>query len=220
MLSACDRTPQAQKNPRRRTPPATQVATTPPPEPTSRPASAPAANEALASYLYFQYPTDANGASVDPVSGASVDLGSNPWGVVRQFPPARLRLNVKGDDGASAMLFSDDPKEAISKNWAGDRYYFQMDLPYVQGLQQLDGARFGYQMSPNEQEESPNGVFLKGDRYHLEPANAVIRFDGAPPHVTVQVWGQFLQYDSTDPKSPPVVVTVQGVLMPKVEAKD
>ena len=227
VLAACDRSTQVQKT---HTAPApegapipAQVAVNPPTAPTTRPDTAPAPDapaDALASYLYFQYPTDASGQSSDPVTGSPVDLAAHPWGVARQFPPARLRLHGKGDEGVSAMLFSDDPKEAINKNYTGDSYYFLVKLPQVAGVQQIDGARFWFQTSPHDREDSPNGIFLRGDRYRLEPTNAIIHFEGTPPHATVHVRGHFLQADNSNPKIPAVPVFVQGVLVPRVEAKD
>lgn len=182
--------------------------------PTTAPAvaSAPPADEQIASYLYFQYPQGGN-----PAEGGG-DADANQAGTPRQFAPAKLRL-TRRDGEVSALLCTDDPKAAINKDWAGDRYYFMVPLP-VDELAKVDGTEWWYQTSPGENEETPNGVYLKGDRYHLEPANAIIRFEGQPPHMTVRIAGQFLQYDSADASARPKPVIVRGILLPKVETKE
>ena len=181
-----------------------------PPLPATRPTTVPAAVAKAGSVLSFQFP-DTGGEPVDPTGGA--------W-IVRQFPAARLRLADNGDGRVSAMLFSDDPKEAINSNWAGDRYYFEMRVR-ANGVQNLDGAQWWHQHSPSEQEDASDGVFLKGDRYHLEPLNVVVQFDGRPgKDLRVRISGQFLQHDTTDPTVKPRLVMVQGLLEPKVETKN
>jgi hypothetical protein len=213
---ACDRHPQAQKAGGRRSgrAPTTQVAAKAPTLPTTKPAVP--APEQFASFLYFEYP-QANGAA-EPAAD-SAEGYRDGWGQAKKFPPARLRLRTNGDEPVSALLFSDDPKEAINKDWQGDRYYFQLTLPETTDLHKMDGAQWWYQAS-SERDETPNGVFLKGDRYRLEPTNVRIQFDGTPPHMTVRIAGDFLQYDTTNDKLPPKPVVVRGVLMPRVEAKE
>ena len=176
--------------------------------PATRPADE-AAARADASYLYFSYPGRVT-ATGQPIENIPV-----------RFPGARLHLTAKEGEPVRAMLFSDDPKEAISRDWAGDRYYFDVKLN-TDSLEQVDGARWVKTSSAaaEDRDESGNGVFLKGDRVQLDPANVIVIVDGKLPQVQVTVSGEFLQYDANSPASPPQRVVVQGVLMPRVVTKD
>lgn len=219
--AACDRDPVSQGGRHGRGQPTTQVAGNPPELPRTRPSSQPAgaAEPRLASFLYFQDPQP------QPPDGQGDDAANtaNTWGTPRQFPPARLRLRGGGDEPVTAMLFADDPpsKGGIDKDWVGDRYYFEMKVPAAD-VMRLDGIQWGFQVpsAQADREESPNGIYLQGDRYHLEPANVLVRFEGRAPNMTVWIGGYFLQYDSQDPGGPPKQVLVRGVLVPKVDTKD
>jgi hypothetical protein len=173
------------------------------------------------SFLYLRYPENAEMPETVKANAAK----ASDWGIPCAFPQARLRLVSHGDEPVSAMLFSDDPKEAINKDWAGDRYYFQMPLQQITDLSHLDGAEWGVMASTSaaDREETGNGLFLHGDRYHLEPINIDVHFDGTPGKpggVQIRMAGQFLQYDSMNPSAQPTTVTVVGILMPRVETKD
>lgn len=201
---------------RRHAPPPTQPAVKPPTRP-ARGALAQSPQPAVSAYMKVYY-----AKSATPAEGlATVESDDTLEGTL-QFPPARLRLTIKADEPAMGMLFSDDPKEAIDKGWTGDRFYFQLPLQHVSDLAQLDGAEWGCvsNLSAADREETSNGIFLRGDRYHLEPVNANIHFDGKAPHVQVTIAGQFLQYDSANPTAPPTPVYVNGLLAPRVESKD
>jgi hypothetical protein len=137
-----------------------------------------------------------------------------------QFPPARLHISGKVDEPVTALLFSDDPKEAINKDWAGDRYYFSMPLAQLAGDdRQLDGVEWPFIASTSDKEETGNGIFLHGDQFHLEPVQARVRFEGMAPHLLVRLAGEFLQYDTSNPNAPPKRCLVTGVLAPLVENK-
>jgi hypothetical protein len=233
-VGGCDRGPQASTggNHHRAARPATTQPTTKPELPTGL-AHAPArpgittgakpdkpAGDVNA-FLYFEYADDQNpaDAGTDVLQAAK---SANGWGKVAQFPPARLRLVAKGDEPITALLFSDDPKEAINKDWTGDRFYLQFPLQHVSDVQKVDGAEWWFQASASEREETPNGIFMKGDRYHFEPFNVRVRLEGKPATggLSVQIAGQFFQYDTTDANKPPRLVNVRGILLPKVEIRD
>lgn len=166
------------------------------------------------SYLYIKY-------LPEPNSTEDADTGpSNAFGVAHQFGPARLHVSGKPDEPGTALLFSDDPKEAINKDWVGDRYYFSMALQQPLGEdKQLDGQEWRWTASLADKEETGNGIFLHGDQYHLEPVQALVHFEGLAPHLLVKIAGEFLQYDTTNPNAPPKRCQVTGVLAPKVENK-
>lgn len=178
----------------------------------------PAATVAAAqqpSYLYIKYLPDDSKAADD-----SDAPRANDFGTPVQFPPARLHVSSKADEPPSVLLFSDDPKEAINKDWAGDRYYFSMAFQQPIGDdRQLDGVDWPFTASSSEKEETGNGIFLHGDQYHLEPVQAIVHFEGVAPHMLVKVAGQFLQYDTANPNAPPKRCAVTGVLAPLVENK-
>jgi len=167
------------------------------------------------SFLYIKYLPD------NPNAADQADAPRpNDFGTATQFPPARLRVSGKADEQVTALLFSDDPKEAIDKDWAGDRYYFSMTLQQPVGEDKnLDGLDWFFIASPSEKEETGNGIFLHGDQFHLEPVQARVHFDGQAPHLLVRIVGEFLQYDTTNPNAPPKRCQVTGVLAPRVENK-
>jgi hypothetical protein len=227
----CDRTPQASTGTHQRpTHPAATQPTTKPELPTNTARATPGATGTkpdkaaadLSAYLYFEYADNQNPADGAPDLLQSAKAAANGWGAPRQFPPARLRLVGKADEPVTALLFSDDPKEAINKDWAGDRFYLQFPLQRVSDAHKLDGAEWWFQASASEHEETPNGIFMKGDRFHFEPFNVRVRLEGKPATgaMSVQIAGQFFQYDTANPNTPPRLVNVRGILLPKVEIRD
>lgn len=176
------------------------------------------------SYLYIKYLPDAPESAGGAADGA-VSPG-NDLGTPHPFPAARLRVSSKGDrgdDAIAAMLFSDDPKEAMDKNWTGDRYYFSINFQQLPGFKRLedrlDGAQWVYTASETEHEENGNGIFLHGDQIHLEPISMWVQIEGKAPNLLVKLGGMFLQYDTADPDAKPKRCQVQGILAPRVEIK-
>jgi hypothetical protein len=208
---ACDRDSTASNGPNKRNRPAPSTQPAEKPSVPIQSVAAPVPPQGVTAYLYFQYPQGGN-----PLETGSEDAASpNPLGLPHAFPPARLRLTQR-DDGVTGLLFTDDPKEAaLSKDWAGDRFYFQFPLQ-ASDLAAVNGAEWWHQASAAEREESPNGVYLRGDRYHLEATNVLIRIDGQVPNMMVRIRGDFMQYDTMDAHAKPV----PGVLLPRVETKD
>jgi hypothetical protein len=194
------------------------VATAPPPVSTTQPAVDPALPQQ--SYLFFQYPNGEGQDALGIASAAGADENANAtqWGLPKPFPQARLMLTDKKDGPVTARLFSDDPEEALSQKWSGDRYYLEMRLQAA-SVAHLDGERWGVTASAGEIPETTNGIYLKGDRYHLVPVDVVVTFEGQAPNIKVRLDGHFLQTDSTDPVASAKRVFVQGVLMPRVETK-
>jgi len=88
-------------------------------------------------------------------------------------------------------------------------------------VQKVDGAEWWFQASASEREETPNGIFMKGDRFHFEPFNVRVRLEGKPSAgISVFIGGQFFQYETANPNTPPRLVNVRGFLLPKVEIRD
>jgi len=86
--------------------------------------------------------------------------------VLVEFPEAKLLVRKEGDK-LSACLVSNDPPEVLSPNYQGNRYYFEMTLDAVDDIKNLADAEFRYKAPTAESQDTPNGIFLDGDRQHL-----------------------------------------------------
>jgi hypothetical protein len=111
-----------------------------------------------------------------------------------EFPPAKLVLQER-DGKLAALLFSDDPRDAINRNWAGNSFYFDMDLG-IATPDDLASADWEVQSSaaPDEHDESANGLYLRGDKVHLQPTAVRVLFEpvpDAPDEVVVILSGIF-----------------------------
>jgi hypothetical protein len=137
---------------------------------------------------------------------------------VTQFPPARLRL-TRTPEGVTALLFSDDPKNATSAEYKGNSFYFDLPLQ-VADPADIRQATYAYKSDDSEPSESPNGIFLKGTRYHLQPQDVAIRFDGEGKKVMAQIAGRFLVVRTAGETMPGQVAAVQGTLYTTVETED
>jgi hypothetical protein len=139
-------------------------------------------------------------------------------GRITKFPSARLRL-TKTDDGVRALLFSDDPKEAISASYGGNSFYFDVPLKIAEPAE-IAEADYSYRApSSDSEEDSPNGIFLNGMRVHLQPQDIVITFDGDSPKVMAHVAGRFLVVNTTAQSAPGQFVPVTGTLFMTAEVK-
>ena len=139
-------------------------------------------------------------------------------GRVTEFPPARLRLS-KSDEGVTALLFSDDPKTATSAGYKGNSFYFDLPLKVSQPVEVV-GAAYGYRAEDSEPADTPNGIFLNGTRYHLQPQDVAIRFDGEGKKVMAQITGRFLVVRTTGENVPGQLAAVQGTLYTTAEVED
>jgi hypothetical protein len=155
---------------RQSTPPATRVAVVKPPVLTTQPAAVAAATQA-----------------VKKTSTMSVN------GVWVEFPEAKLIVRKEGDK-LSAFLVSNDPPEVINPNYQGNRYYFELKLDAIDDVKNLSVAEFRYKAASAEPQETPNGIFLDGDRQHLQPYDIQVVFDKEGDHLIADIRGQFLYF--------------------------
>ena len=117
-------------------------------------------------------------------------------GVVVLFPEAKLTLRREGDK-VSAFLVSNDPPEVIQPTYQGNRYYFEMTLDSIDDVKDIGSADFRYKASsasPDEKLETQNGIFLDGDRQHLQPYDIQVTFDRDGDQVIANIQGQFIYY--------------------------
>jgi hypothetical protein len=126
-----------------------------------------------------------------------------------EFPPAKLRVKDRGDTLA-AMLYSDDPQSALGDGkYAGNGFYFDMTLD-VTDAKDLGSARWNFKAPSSEHMETVSGIFLEGRKYHLQPFDVTVEFDGNTSPVTVTLRGQFLMFDPQDETLPPRIVPAGG----------
>ncbi|HEY7088881.1 MAG TPA: hypothetical protein VH518_12380, partial [Tepidisphaeraceae bacterium] len=180
-------------------------------------------------------PTTSSTAPAQPVAAAPASSGPKAAATTQSFPPAliwidkqpfefpsaRLVLRNKNDQ-VLALLFSDDPPNAIEDSYRGNSYYLEMaGLEIPPETSSLAGASWTYKAPNSEREESVAGIFLEGRRRQLQPFDVRVSFDGAVSPVTVRINGTFLMFDSDnlDEKAPGKLVDVHAELMAEVRTK-
>ena len=140
-------------------------------------------------------------------------------GKLYSFPSPRLRV-VKAGNKVLATLYTNDPKAAINDDYKGNRYYLLLHLDDIHEPQQVYTSVWQFKARSREYVDSNSGIFLEGDKYQLEPFDATARFIGDMLMVRVELQGEFLQFDQTDPAVQPRSVFVKGFLLAPVEYKD
>jgi hypothetical protein len=130
-----------------------------------------------------------------------------------EFPPARLWLKRTGSH-VRARLLSDDPPEALERDWKGDSFFFEMDmeLPLVDGeaeaeidgevtAEELASAEWIFRNESSERVDTRSGIFL-GGHTHLQPISVSVLFDPLPDGRTVMVTlvGVFADFDQSRPE--------------------
>lgn len=139
-------------------------------------------------------------------------------GRVMEFPPARLRL-TKTDEGVTALLYTDDPPGANRPGYTGNAFFFEFPLRLADP-EQIVGEEYWYKSDDSAPSESPNGVFLEGMRYHLQPQDLVIKFDGEGRKVMAQVAGRFLVVRTREQGPAGQHTGVQGTLYTTAEVRE
>jgi hypothetical protein len=173
----------------------------------------PAAVEANAQTASASQPASRPAQTQPAVAYLTID------GQIMQFPSARLRL-TRTDEGVRALLFSNDPKEAIAADYQGNSFYFDVPLK-IADPKDIADAEYAYKAPTSETEEdSPNGIFVHGMRTHLQPQDIAITFDGESPNVMARVAGRFLVVHTTgDAAAPGQFASVTGTLFVTPEVK-
>lgn len=136
-----------------------------------------------------------------------------------RFPQARLRVS-KSNGHVIARLYSNDPKAAINDDYQGNSYDLVMHLDDIREPQQVYLSQWQFSARSREYVETPYGIFLDGIRHQLQPINVTAKFLGDMTMVRIDLDGQFLQFDSSDPNQPGKPVQVRGSLLAAVEYKD
>lgn len=108
------------------------------------------------------------------------------------FPPARLRLEPR-DGHVWARLFSEQPPPDVREPFVHNSYYFDMRLD-VEDVEQVPSAVWSYKALSHERADSPNGIFLRDLRDHLQPDDVQIEFTKEGDELIVHIVGRFLPF--------------------------
>ena len=114
-------------------------------------------------------------------------------GVWVDFNQAKLVLR-REENRVHAFLSSDDGPEVLKPDYQGNRYYFEMALDTLDDAKDLTLAEYRYKAGSAEPADSPNGIFIDGDRQHLQPYDIEVTFDRDGEKIVAQIRGQFLYF--------------------------
>ena len=132
------------------------------------------------------------------------------------FPGARLQI-TRRDEKNVAVLFSNDPPEAIRPNYTGNSYYLEMPIEVEPA--ELVSDEWVYKAPNSEQTDTPNGIFLDGMRVHLQPMDVRVSFEGDLSGMTVMMQGFFLAFrnDERDTAGEMITVSAKLPVVPEVK---
>ncbi|HSI32537.1 MAG: hypothetical protein ACAI43_14675 [Phycisphaerae bacterium] len=153
-------------------------------------------------------------ASAVPVKKSSYMNIRGDW---FEFPEAKLILRKEGDH-VVAFLTSNDPPDVLSPAYRGNRYYFELRMETVDDPKDLAQAEFRYKAGSAEPADTPNGIFLSGDRDHLLPYDIQVVFDrDENGRLIADIRGQFLFFEKK--KVVGEMIPVMATLAAKGEVK-
>jgi hypothetical protein len=137
---------------------------------------------------------------------------------VTAFPPARLRLDSDGQN-VIALLYSDDPREALKSNYTGNSFYLRMVLD-VTDPSKLAEATWNYTApsSGDREADSPYGVFLGGRKIALQPFQVAARFKVEGDATRALIVGKFQVLDDTPGRGPAEILPVSAELLVRIDA--
>ncbi len=157
-------------------------------------------------------------ATTAPTTGPTTALSASVMlvnGQTFEFPRARLRSASRAQ---TLMLFTDDPKQAISDNYHLNSYYFDLKIDGGAIDQLKAGTAIHFKASSmTERVDTMHGIFLDGGRSHLQPFDVYVALQETGDVVTARVWGQFLLFNTRDTTAPPQMVMVNGILSAPLE---
>ncbi|HET6247786.1 MAG TPA: hypothetical protein VFE47_08820 [Tepidisphaeraceae bacterium] len=157
--------------------------------------------------------TPATKPAEPPHSSLNLSDSRSPQPLAFNFPPARLHIDR---ETKTAVLYSDDPKNAIESNYAGNSYYMVIKLG-DDFADQLGGYQWHYRAISDEHEDSTNGIFLEGQRYYLQPTDMTVTFTGNAPVMTVMLSGTFSEFDMAHNSREGMTVHVNGIVSAVVD---
>ena len=134
-----------------------------------------------------------------------------------KFPAARLVVQ-QTDPELSLLLFSDEPRATLAKDYAGNRYHLELNLA-VPDLNTFTSAEYTQKAPSMAVVESPFGIFIDGDKRQLQPHDIRVLVLKQGEDVTLHLQGQFLSFDPRNDREPPVLTRVDGVLVTRLEKR-
>jgi len=134
-----------------------------------------------------------------------------------EFPPARLSLQVR-DGKVTALLFSDDPRDAINRDYLGHSYYLPMTLD-IGSVDELPDAVWSCRVSAADQSDSNAGIFLEGDRVQLVPTDVQVSFEPLDDRETVVILRGGFRWKDDDRTAPLRIVSVSARLAAEVKVR-
>lgn len=128
-----------------------------------------------------------------------------------EFPEAKLIVR-KQDDQVYAFLCSKDPPEVLSPKYRGNRFYFELKLDTIDDPRNIEVAEYRWRAPSAEPMDTPNGIFVNGDRDHLQPYDILVVFDREGDQLVAQIRGQFLLFAKGQQVGQviPVMATIQA----------
>ena len=157
-------------------------------------------------------------AATEPAATQPTSSLMNINGHLTTFPPARMRLESDGQH-VVALLYSDDPREAIKSNYTGNSFYLRMVLD-IEDDAQIASATWKYAApsAGDREADSPYGIFLGGRKIALQPFKAGARFKSDGDTLTTLLHGHFQVLDDTPGRGPAQVLEVAAELPVSVDA--
>jgi hypothetical protein len=137
---------------------------------------------------------------------SSITIDQNPV----EFPPAILRIR-QVDDQLHAILSSDDPREALDRDYKGNSFYLELPGTLAE-VSDVTDKPYAFLSDSKEREDSTDGIFLEGNHYHLQPQNVKVEIKGGFPKLEAYISGTFLMFSMTDDTVPGKLVPVAGRL--------
>lgn len=163
--------------------------------------------------------TTTRAAATSPVVTLSIE------GATNAFPQALMRLDEVNDQ-ITALLYTDDPEAALRDDYQGNSFYFELALD-ITAPGDITVATYELKAESQERTESPEGIFLNGRRWHVQPDDIHITFrpepgtpdpevGDAPRAVEVHMTGNFRMFDTTSERTTSTVVPVDGTFKARV----
>lgn len=133
-----------------------------------------------------------------------------------KFPPAIA--TVLPTEPLELVLHTDDPPEALSAKYEGNRIYLPLKIGPIP-LAELAGSEVPIRAASLDRRDTPDGIFLDGDRRHLQPYDVRIGFwANGKDSVMISISGHFVQFATRD-EAPPKVVHLEGVFASELKGK-
>lgn len=163
----------------------------------------------------LEQPTLKEGAGAQPLNPPSgdppvADTLPAPVFIIQEehldFPPGKLVLEDR-NGRTVALLFSEDPPQAINPGYAGHSFYLELQFPEL--LTEVWGQEYTFEAPSMERFDSPSGVFTHGNKWQLQPYQIKVEFRRVSGESGI-AWlsGTFNRFSTRDEHAPAGLVPV------------